>query len=108
MKIKRTRAGRYYGVGTSHTYLIVRNEHGAWCLTIAHARTVAGVTISDLDRRPVAEDSPHDTLALARAIADHFHALGDGYSSAAHGHRERITEAIARAYADDEAKAAAA
>jgi hypothetical protein len=108
LKLPRTERGRYYGAGTSHTFLIVRDARRGWLLTIAHARTVAGVKISDTSRRLVADESPHDTLGLARGIARHFEALGEDYDSAAHGHRERITEAIIRAYADDEAAAAVA
>lgn len=103
MKITRTQPGRYYSRGASHTYTIQGDGHHGWLLTIAHATEVAGVKVTDPNRRPVHE-SHQPTKTLAAAVARTFEDLGDGYSPAAHGHRSRATEAIGRAYATDAAR----
>lgn len=94
--VKRTEAGRYYGIGLSHTYLVTRGRNG-WVLTISHAIEVAGVVVTEPGRHPVYEET-HDTKWLAIAIANEYEALGDDYQASEHGHRERHTEAVLLGY----------
>jgi hypothetical protein len=99
IRMRHTEAGRYYAVGDTHTYLVVRGRDG-WVLTISHAIEVAGVTIADPKRVPVYE-APHDTKWLAVAIAHEYDALGDDYQASEHGHRERHTEAVLLGYSTE-------
>lgn len=98
MKISRTRAGRYYGFGETHSFLIERDGDG-WRLTVTRAIVVAGVQITDPDARP--DRSHHSYLSSARAVVAEFESLGDDYRAHEHGHRSRLTEAVQRAYAAD-------
>lgn len=100
LTIRRTSPGRYYGFGTSHTYLIARGDDG-WNLTITRLLVIGGVRLTDPDAR--GETTGHDTLALCRAVAARFETLGDDYRPHEHGHRSRRTEAVTRAYDDDKA-----
>lgn len=94
--VKRTMPGRYYGLGASHSYLIERDA-GGWSLTITRTVVVAEIQITDPDAR--GSKSWHGHLATARTVANLFEQLGDDYEPYQHGHRERHTEAVQRAYA---------
>lgn len=94
IRFTKTEAGRYYAKGAAHTYLVVRDGKG-WYLVISTKRTVAGVEISDRE----VHATWRGTKAEAVAVAEEFEALGEGYRSSEHGHRERHTEAGLRAFA---------
>lgn len=81
--------------GVSFRYTAERVDDG-WALAIRRLETVAGIRVA----KPGApfSETVHDLLSLCKAVAAEFEKLGDDYRSADHGHRERITEAVNRAY----------
>lgn len=91
---------QYHAEGESFRYTAER-EGKAWTLTIRRLETVGSVDPIRVAKAglPFEEDS-HDTLALCKAVATEFEALGDDYRSADHGHAERYTTAVLKAYAD--------
>lgn len=94
IKLDRTDAGRYFGLGAEHTYTAVRDGR-RWFLLIRRVERVAGIEISSAQ---VVNRDWHDTLTLATATARAFEDLGEDYQQHEHGGRERATEAVLRAY----------
>jgi hypothetical protein len=85
----------YQAEGATYRYTAERCD-GGWTLTIRRLETVAGIRVAALGR-PF-DESSFDTLAMCKAMAAEFEALGDDYRSADYGHRNRETEASLRAY----------
>lgn len=104
MRFSRTKSAtgttQYIAEGESFRYTAERAGKD-WSLTIRRLETVGSIDPIRVAKMgmPFEEDT-HDTLALCKAVATEFEALGDGYRSADHGHRERATEAVIRAYGE--------
>jgi hypothetical protein len=101
MRFSRTKsatgATQYQAEGVTFRYTVERDGKD-WLLTIRRLETVAGIRVA-VQGRPV-EETTADRMTTCKDIATEFEALGDGYRSADHGHRERFTEAVLRAYGD--------
>lgn len=96
-----TRQGESYYTAKTPTrvYDVERTADGKqWVLGISQAVAVADLIIRDPEASPLARGY-FDTMALARAAAKAYHDLGDNYRPCDHGHRDRYTEAVKRAYA---------
>lgn len=96
LKFRRTTTGRYRAEGATVSYVITKNGKN-WGLDL----WTQDHSISDLVLLGERKDFMgwHDTLALAKAIAAEYEALGDDYRSCDHGYANRTTIAIANAYA---------
>lgn len=88
--------GAYRAVGESHIFY-VRKGNGSWELEITQRVDVAGVPTTGKQ----VTMGTHDTRKLCITIANTFEELGDGYTSALHGSRSRVTEAIIKGYEED-------
>lgn len=90
----------WYAEDDVNRYLIERIGHKSWTLRIfrlavtAGVRHIVGVTAH--------EQTFADLKSIAVDIAEAYRALGGAYRPAEHGHRNRMTEAIGRAYAEPE------
>lgn len=94
------RSGNGYRCRTAtRTYLISRNEFGGWDLMIFKAKIVCDIRVDTLDK-PV-KTSWNQLKSLCVGVASEYEALGDDYKAHEHGYRERLTEAVQRAYAAD-------
>jgi hypothetical protein len=82
LKWKRIEAGQYHAYGETHSYYVEERE-GQWRIRIFK------------DLKPVALNYYGDNKRENVMLANAFENLGDGYRSADHQHRERITEAVA-------------
>jgi hypothetical protein len=82
LKWKRIEAGQYHAYGETHSYYVECRE-GQWRIRIFK------------DLKPVALNYYGDNKRENVMLANAFESLGDGYRSADHQHRERITEAVA-------------
>lgn len=92
----------YVAQTPTRIYIIWHRGRGDWALEVSRVRTVAGVNISDLAGRIDAATT--STKGLAVAVAHAYRDLGDDYQPHEHGYRERMTEAIGRAYAEEAAQ----
>lgn len=101
LKFRRSPLNSYTADGATCRYIVLRtaDQKGWWTLDVYRAEETAGVRHT-LGRVRIAT-TDCEKLAEAKAVAAEFEALGDDYSPAAHGHRERMTEAIGRAYEDE-------
>jgi len=89
--------GRYRHDGERLTYTATKTT-GQWMLEVhTQDTTIAGLVLKG---EQVAVTFT-DTLRLARAIASHHEALGEGYESNRYGYKSRFTTAIGRAYDDE-------
>ncbi|MGI5408205.1 hypothetical protein ACQEV9_15560 [Streptomyces chartreusis] len=99
MKFSRTTSAtgttQYIAEGESFRYMAERAGK-EWTLTLRRLETVAGIRVAE-PGTPYWETTA-DTLSLCKSIATEFEALGDDYRSADYGHRDRVTEAVLRAY----------
>lgn len=82
LKWKRIEAGQYHAYGETHSYYVECRE-SQWRIRIFK------------DSKPVALNYYGDNKRENVMLANAFESLGDGYRSADHQHRERITEAVA-------------
>ncbi|MEE1835770.1 hypothetical protein [Streptomyces sp. SP17KL33] len=104
MKFTRvTEYGQTHYSAEGETYRYTAERDGkVWRLRIWKLETIGDIDpIRVAKSGPAYEDDQHDTLTLCKAVAAEFEALGDGYKSSEHGHRERMTEATIRAYEND-------
>ncbi|MFE1763094.1 hypothetical protein ACFW81_02560 [Streptomyces angustmyceticus] len=90
-----TGSTQYRAEGESFRYTAERDGK-EWTLSIRRLETVAGVRVAKVGH-PFKEAN-HDTLTTCNAVAMEFEALGDSYRPAEHGHAERYTTAVLRAY----------
>lgn len=86
----------YRAEGESFRYVAKRVSKDRWALAISKLETVAGIRVA-VQGGPFHE-AWHDTLTTCKTVAAEFETLTDGYRSAEHGHRERYTEAVLKAY----------
>lgn len=99
MRFIRSTAGgvtEYRADGESFRYVAKRVSKDRWALAMSKLETVAGIRVA-VQGGPF-QESWHDTLTTCKTVAAEFEALTDGYRSAEHGHRERYTEAVLKAY----------
>lgn len=88
----------YYANGESHRYYVQRVEK-AWELRIRELEMVGTSDPLKIAKSgPAKHAEDHDLKSLCVAVAREFEALGDGFESSEHGHRDRLTEATIRAY----------
>lgn len=99
LQFKRVAPGRYVAHGDTKVYVVTGASEGkGWVLSVLAGEVVAGVRLTGDE--VVAADH-NDTIALCRDVARAFEDLGDDYSSADHGARSRMTEAVLVAYSRD-------
>lgn len=82
LKWKRIEAGQYHAYGETHSYYVEEHE-GQWRIRVFK------------DLMPIALNYYGDNKRENVMLANAFESLGDGYRPEDHGHRERITEAVA-------------
>lgn len=100
LRFRKVETGDYRARSETADYHVWRG-HRTWWLNISALTTTAGV-VHCIGTRSLGRGF-HDTKALCVAVAREFHALGDDYKPHEHGHRERYTEAVGRAYDADKA-----
>lgn len=95
----RTRPGRYFALGTAHTYTVVKLGRARIALDVRKVETVAGAKVSG----DLVAAGTYLAIREAQAVADVFEAFGEDYQLHEHGHRSRLTEANLRVWypADD-------
>lgn len=94
----------YHTKGEADSYEIIRRpECKDWELRIRKLRDTAGIRHSL--GQPIVDGYSSRTKADLVLIANAYETLGADYRPCDHGHRERLTEAIAHAFYDDEAYA---
>lgn len=99
LKFRKSDQG-YTAEGDGLRYTVKRTGR-TWVLRISRL-----VDVGTLDPIKVAANGPaeyedvHDTKKLCVRVAGEYEALGNGYRSSDHGHRERATEAVLRAYTE--------
>jgi hypothetical protein len=99
LRFRRERAGRYVATDATTQYVVIRDRR-YWRLFICELTTTAGVRHAL--GQPAIKSDEHDTKGLAVATAQAYSALDDDYLTHQHGHRSRYTEAVRRAYQEDQ------